>query len=346
VKITTLQSENFKRLKAVRIETGDANTVVIGGRNAQGKSSVLDSIMAALAGKRGTKEITRPIRDGESKATVVLELGDLRVERKWTKSGSTVTVGPKDGAAKFNSPQAVLDKLIGALAFDPLEFAEAEPRKQVETLIDIVGREAFDAIAAERKSMYDNRTDMNREAKSLKAQVDGLGDDIPRVGEPPAVDVQALSEEYGVAKEKIALRERWERLRAEMDEIEQRGHALPPSRPVEQVNADLSDAVRKQDVRQRWEQRQSLLGRLEGCEEVARKHTEAIEKLDADKAAHPRGGAADRGSGLRRRGRHLQRRAVYTGQRGRAPQGLGRHGDGHEPRPPRHLHPRRQPARR
>lgn len=283
MRITRLEAENFKRLKAVDI-TPDENTVVIAGRNAQGKSSVLDAIMAALAGRNGAKELVRPIRDGESKARVVVELDDLVVERKWTPSGSTVTVSPKGGNARLNSPQAVLDKLIGSLSFDPLAFAEAEPKKQVETLIDLIGREAFDRIAEERKAMYDNRTEMNREAKSLQARIDGLGDDVPQVGEPPVVDVQALSLEYGVAREKISLRERWERLRAEMDEIEERARTLPESRDIEVVNDLLTNANTAADLRHRWEQRQDLVRRLEQVQEVAAKHTQGIEVLDADKA--------------------------------------------------------------
>ena len=49
MKIVSLEAENYKRLKAVEI-TPDGNMVVIGGRNAQGKSSVLDAIWAALGG--------------------------------------------------------------------------------------------------------------------------------------------------------------------------------------------------------------------------------------------------------------------------------------------------------
>lgn len=284
MRITRFEAENFKRLKAVDITPGE-HTVVIAGRNAQGKSSVLDGIWAALAGKNGSKELVRPIRDGESRARVVVETEDLRIERKWTPSGSTVTVGPKDGNAKLNSPQAVLDKLIGSLSFDPLAFAEAEPRKQVETLIDLIGRDAFEALADERRGAYENRTEMNREVKSLRARIDGLGEDVPQVGEPPAVDVAALSMEYGVAREKIALRDRWERLRAEMLEIEARGRDLPESRDLEVVNDLLTNANVAADLRHRWEQRQTLVADLERAQQVAAKHTEFIDSIDEQRAA-------------------------------------------------------------
>ena len=47
MKIIELRATNIKRLKAVEI-TPDGTMQVIGGRNAQGKSSVLDAIWLAL----------------------------------------------------------------------------------------------------------------------------------------------------------------------------------------------------------------------------------------------------------------------------------------------------------
>lgn len=284
MRITRLTAENFKRLKAVDI-TPDDNTVVIAGRNAQGKSSVLDGIMAALAGRNGAKELVRPIRDGESKARVAVELDDLVVERKWTQSGSTVTVSPKGGNARLNSPQAVLDKLIGSLSFDPLAFAEAEPKKQVETLIDLIGREAFDEIATDRKAAYDRRTEANREVKRLRAQIDGLGDDVPQAGEPPKIDVAALVDEIGIARRKAALGEEWQRLKDRMLEIEAEGRGLPATRPVEELATLLADAQRLQDVRMRWDQRQSLTSELTEIEATANACSTRIENLDIKRAA-------------------------------------------------------------
>ena len=62
MKIIQLQIENFKKIKAIQI-TPENNTVIVGGRNAQGKSSVLDAIFATLGGRAGNTA-DRPIRDG------------------------------------------------------------------------------------------------------------------------------------------------------------------------------------------------------------------------------------------------------------------------------------------
>ena len=111
MKIINLQAENIKRLKAVEI-TPQGNAVVLGGENGAGKSSVLDSIMMALGGGRTICE--QPIRDGETRASIRLDLGKYVVERKFTKGKSYLTVTQADGA-EIKSPQAMLDELIGSL---------------------------------------------------------------------------------------------------------------------------------------------------------------------------------------------------------------------------------------
>jgi hypothetical protein len=243
--------------------------------------------MAALAGKAGAKELTRPIRDGESTARVVVELDDLRVERKWTKSGSTLTVGPKNGTAKLNSPQAVLDRLIGALAFDPLAFAQADDKAQVERLIDIVGREKFDALAEERKAAYENRTDINREIRRLRAEIESDSD--AKHVEP--VDMVALVEEARGARERQRLEQRWEYLTSEINrlaieraEIEKEGLRLPKTRPLEEIETALGEADHTNREAQRWVDLQAASEALARAEEVSAKHTALIESVDEQKA--------------------------------------------------------------
>ena len=189
MKILRLTAENVKRIKIVEIEP-DGNLVVIGGRNGQGKTSVLDSITYALAGK--TTHPTRPIRDGESKAKVVCELDDIIVTRTFTEAGGgTLTVTNKDGA-KYPTPQALLDKLTGKLGFDPLAFSRMLKKEQLETLKSLVGLD-FSELDARRKGLYEQRTLVNREGKELKAVFDQMPEypDVPE----SEISVSLLMEE-------------------------------------------------------------------------------------------------------------------------------------------------------
>jgi len=168
-KIIRMEAENVKRLRSVEITPDGAPMVVVGGRNAQGKSSVLDSIEYALGGKPSAE---KPIRDGEKSARVVVETEDLKVTRTFTESGSKLVVEGKNGAV-FKSPQAMLDKLVGKLSFDPLAFSRMDAKAQADTLKGLVGFDLAPLDGARQKA-YDERTNVGRELKSLEAQVAGM----------------------------------------------------------------------------------------------------------------------------------------------------------------------------
>lgn len=181
LRIHNLQAENYKRLVAVDISpSGDI--VTIAGKNAQGKSSVLDSIYAALAG--GDGKVDKPIREGQDAATVRLDLGDLVVIRKWRKNdGGTLTVEAKDGA-RYSSPQTVLDDLVGRFAFDPLAFIHQKPKDQVATLLTTVDLPFDpDELERQRRGAYDARTEAGREVKRLEGQLSGYPETDPALPE-------------------------------------------------------------------------------------------------------------------------------------------------------------------
>ena len=173
MKIIKFSAENVKRLKAVEI-TPDGTMQIVAGRNAQGKSSVLDAIWLALGGGPAARATSRPIRDGEESASVTLDLGDLIVTRTWKGDKTSLTVKGKDGA-KYSSPQSMLDGLVGRLSFDPLEFTRLSSTEQRDALLALVELPFVPAeLDAKRVKLYDDRTEIGRQGKAL--------------GDVPAVD--------------------------------------------------------------------------------------------------------------------------------------------------------------
>lgn len=169
MRIIALTAENIKKLKIVDI-TPDAHMQQVTGKNASGKSSVLDSIWWALAGERNIQG--KPVRNGCDKARIKLNLGEILVERKFTASGSTISVMNTDGS-EWKSPQKMLDALLGELTFDPLKFARSKPREQFDELRKISNLEIdIDALNAANEVDFKRRTDVNREAKAKRAQAE------------------------------------------------------------------------------------------------------------------------------------------------------------------------------
>ena len=194
MKIIELRAENVMRLKAVEI-TPDGTVQVIGGRNAQGKSAVLNAIWLALGGGKASKDISRPIRDGEEKASVRLDLGDLVVTRSWTRKGTSLKVENPEGAS-FKSPQGMLDALVGQLSFDPLAFTRLSPKDQREALLDLVDLDVnLDDLDADAQRIYAERTEVGRQEKAI-GEIPTIDDDLPKNEESVSQWVERLREAH------------------------------------------------------------------------------------------------------------------------------------------------------
>lgn len=152
-RITAFYAENFKKLVAVRI-TPRGNVIRIGGKNMQGKTSVLDALWLAIRGK--TKEMalqTQLIRKGCEEAIIEVATDDPLYIRRTFKRGPDGEVTTKvvvsarlDGKGKFQQPQAVLDALYTRLCFDPSEFVNMSPKEQFEVCRQFVPNVDFEAI--------------------------------------------------------------------------------------------------------------------------------------------------------------------------------------------------------
>lgn len=207
MKIVQLQAENVKRLKAVEISP-EGHIVEITGRNGQGKSSVLDAIWWALAGTTHIQAV--PIRKGENEARIRLDLGEIKVVRTFRKREdqtftTSIAVESTDGA-RYPSPQRMLDGLLGALSFDPLAFTRMDGKAQMEALKRFVPGVDFDAIEKANKADFDRRTDVNRQAKALRAQASGIV--VPADAPAERIDDAALVAEMEQAGDHNALIER------------------------------------------------------------------------------------------------------------------------------------------
>lgn len=170
--ITRLEVENVKRLRSVRV-TPEGAAVVIGGRNAQGKSSLLDAIEMAIGG--GSTIPAEPIRRGERSARIVADLGELVVERTFTAKGSQLVVKNADGVPQ-RSPQALLDTLCSKVAFDPLAFERMPAKEQARVVRELDPRTAaaISKLDGRRVAAFDERTEANRAVKAIGARLEPL----------------------------------------------------------------------------------------------------------------------------------------------------------------------------
>lgn len=261
LRIVRLEAENIKKLRVVEIEP-DGNVIHITGPNGSGKSSLLDCIFMGLAGGRAIE--SQPVRKGEKSARIMLDLGEIIVTRKFSEDGkSTLTIEAADGG-KFSSPQTILDQIIGKLSFDPLAFSRLKPKEQLDQLRQVVTVD-YDIDGSDRldRAAFEERTDINRRAKALKAQVDAIvvpGDlpaepidvsammaEVESIGKKNAVIAAELSHRAARETRAKELRTQADRLNAEASQIEDElQFTVSSGEPIDTaaIRAKIEDASR------------------------------------------------------------------------------------------------------
>ena len=224
------------RVRAVELEFGaEGELVVIGGRNAQGKSSVLAALEMALAGAGALP--AKPIRKGAESGDVRLVLRDREghgydVALSLRQGGGRSLVVRDLEGATVRSPQALLDGFLSAIAFDPLEFARLaasrraeDKRRAAEILRELVGLDLSD-VEAEIAAARDARLEAGRALDRAKAQLAGAP---PRHADAPA------------AEESVA--ELVQRLVATQAEETRREEIVEASNRARAAALDATDAV-------------------------------------------------------------------------------------------------------
>ena len=170
VKITALEAENVKRIKAVALTPAPTGLTLVGGNNNQGQTSVLDALAWALGGEKFRPNAAQ--RDGAvapAHLRVTLSNGVV-VERKGKNSSLTVTdpTGRRSG-------QQLLNAFVEPLALDLPRFMEASDKEKADILLRIIGiGNELHLRDMEIKSIYDKRTFTGQLAQQKKHFADEL----------------------------------------------------------------------------------------------------------------------------------------------------------------------------
>lgn len=228
MKINKLEIENVKRIKAVKIEPTKDGLTIIGGKNNQGKTSVLDSIAWALGGERFRPSQAQ--REGSvipPNLKIVMDNG-LIVERKGKNSDLKVT----DPSGK-KAGQQLLNEFIEQLALDLPRFMSANGKEKANTLLHIIGVDAKLAdLEKQETELFNSRQALGRIADQKEKYVK----EQPYFPDAPDTPVSA-SELIRRQQEILAKNGENQRLRTNLHRLEQER---------QQINDQLSDLLRKQ----------------------------------------------------------------------------------------------------
>ena len=164
IKINKLELENVKKIKAVALTPSANGLTIIGGNNAQGKTSVLDAICWALGGNK-----YKPSNPQNNASVIPPNLNitlsnGLVVER--TGKNSTLKVTDPNGN---KGGQQLLDEFIEQLAIDLPKFMESSSKDKANTLLQIIGvGDQLALLEKEEKELYNERLAIGRIADQKK----------------------------------------------------------------------------------------------------------------------------------------------------------------------------------
>lgn len=229
-RITFLHAVGFKCIDEIVIDNPDPHVVILGGRNAQGKSATLDVVLAGLAGKKYVPD--KPVKEGAKKSYVELRTETFRARRDFIKDKIEVT--DQDGKPIAGGPQSFLDKLINVSSLNPTGFFDLDAKAQLAELRRIAGVDVTE-LNLKRDEIYQERTIVGRNKKTQEGLVAGLPH---HPGAPKAeIDVAAEAAKLQEASARATARERLsERITAQEDHVKQ------IETQIAQLNRDLVEA--------------------------------------------------------------------------------------------------------
>jgi hypothetical protein len=272
VRIDALELENVKRVRVVEMEPSPDGLTVIGGRNGQGKTSVLDAIAWALGGNK--KRPDEPNRRGAATpARLRVELSNgIVVERK----GKNGTLHVTDESGQ-KAGQALLDEFVGQLALDLPKFMAGTDAEKATALLQTLGiDEELSRIDGQIRGTYQDRQLAGRDAKAKRAHADKLPHHKDAPEEPVSV-ADLVAEQQGI-------------LARNGERQAQRSHAAELARAVEadRVTVDaLRTAVKEAEaaLRAAHERLEEANGRLAKDASDARDAAKTAEQLTDESTA-------------------------------------------------------------
>ena len=180
VKISEFQLENVKRIKAVQCEPTQNGITVIGGKNNQGKTSVLDSIAWALGGDRFRPSQAQ--REGSVIPPYIkIKLSNGIIVERQGKNSSLKVIDPSGN----KGGQQLLNEFIESFALNLPKFMEANAKEKADILLRIIGvGDKLFELEKEENEIYNSRHAIGQIAAQKQkyademAHYDGVPDDL------------------------------------------------------------------------------------------------------------------------------------------------------------------------
>ena len=254
VKISEFQLENVKRIKVVQCEPTQNGITVIGGKNNQGKTSVLDSIAWALGGDRFRPSQAQ--REGSVIPPYIkIKLSNGIIVERQGKNSSLKVIDPSGN----KGGQQLLNEFIESFALNLPKFMEANAKEKADILLRIIGvGDKLFELEKEENEIYNSRHAIGQIAAQKQkyademVHYDGVPDDLlsasDLIQEQQAILLR--NAENKKKRERLSeLREQKQRLQQALEECEKelKIAELSAAELEDRSTAELEENIQKID---------------------------------------------------------------------------------------------------
>lgn len=287
VKINHLEIENVKRVKAFSAEPSPNGLTVIGGKNGQGKTSILDSIVWTLGGDRYKPYKAK--RDGSVlDPKLKIELSNGFVVERSGKNSSLKVIDPKGNKAG----QTLLNSFIEEFALNLPKFMNSSGKEKANTLLTIIGvGEQLFELEKQETDIYNSRRMIGQIADQKKkfAKEMTIYQDVPK--EPVSAkelidqqqDILAKNGENARKRDKVE-QYKWEVNKHTQTVAELKKQLLEAEQKLSEAKSNL--AIASKDIIDLFdESTEELEKNIEQIDEINRKVRANLDKEKAEQDA-------------------------------------------------------------
>lgn len=171
--VKKLEVKNFKGITAQEIITNGGH-IFLKASNGKNKTSMIDAVWTGL---NGQKMPQKPVKDGEKRALIKVDIGEFtaitEIEAKTGKCKFKLLSA--DGKPITTAPKTVLKEVVGIIDFDVDDFFNKKDSDKVKYICKILGQDVQDAVAKidnDYKEAFDNRAVDNKILAALQHDVE------------------------------------------------------------------------------------------------------------------------------------------------------------------------------
>jgi len=240
-KLLEVAIHNVLGVKDISLDFRGHHLFWVGGKNYQGKSSLLSALMMCVCGPKnmqGYPEVA--LRNGKKRGSVecVIEgdaevfgidnIGPLVLELTWSRrSNGTIKekfrIYDQETGENSPTPRSLLERMFAMKALDPTTFINMEPKAQATLVQSFLGID-MEGFAKREKKLSEERTICGREGKRIAGHFESLEKPAKDIPEKEVVvtelleKIDALEEEGSVREDKVSEIETSKRY---LEEVEQ-----------------------------------------------------------------------------------------------------------------------------